>query len=119
MLLRAAVYAKKAGRGLRRISSLSSGSGIKDIINGRTTDRHTYVRSECPAINTAVAAERREARGGGGKEGGATGGGWRLNKISILCYEGRSSIEAEHARVQRYASRNNDRSSVRRADERA
>lgn len=50
-------------------------------------DRHTYVRSECPAINTTVAAERR--------------GGWRLNKISILCYEGRSSIEAVHNRIRR------------------
>lgn len=73
----------------------SSGSRIKDIINGRTVDRHTYVRSECLAINTAVAAERRtRGRGSTGEEGG-----WRLNKISILCYEGHSSIEAEHARV--------------------
>jgi len=76
----------------RAAGSSSSDSRIKDIINGRTMDRHTYVRSECPAINTAVAAERR-ARGYGEEEG------WRLNKISILCYEGRSSIEAEHARV--------------------
>lgn len=60
-------------------------------------DRHTYVRSECPAINTAVAAERR-ARGYEG-EAGREEGGWRLNKISILCYEVRSSIEAKHARV--------------------
>lgn len=64
-----AVYAKKpivraAG------SPPSSGSRIKDIINGRTVDRHTYVRSECPAINTAVAAEQRaRGRGGTGRKG--------------------------------------------------
>lgn len=36
---------------------------------------------------------------GEGSRGYGEEGGWRLNKISILCYEGRSSIEAEHARV--------------------
>lgn len=48
----------------------SSGSRIKDIINGRTVDRHTYVRSECLAINTAVAVEQRaRGRGSMGKKG--------------------------------------------------
>lgn len=43
-------------------------SRIKDIINGRTRDRHTYVRPECPAINTPVATkldENEEERGAG------------------------------------------------------
>lgn len=43
-------------------------SRIKDIINGRTRDRHTYVRPECPAINTPVATkldESEEERGAG------------------------------------------------------
>lgn len=38
-------------------------SRIKDIINGRTGDRHTYVRPECPAINTPVATKLDESEG--------------------------------------------------------
>lgn len=38
-------------------------SRIKDIINGRTRDRHTYVRPECPAINTPVATKLDESEG--------------------------------------------------------
>lgn len=55
-------------RPVERAAGSPPSSRIKDIINGRTVDRHTYVRSECLAINTAVAAERR-ARGREGARG--------------------------------------------------
>lgn len=71
----AAIYAKKLGgegrwekeRGGGNVRALEL-SRIKDIINGRTRDRHTYVRPECPAINTPVATkldENEEERGAG------------------------------------------------------
>lgn len=70
----AAIYAKKLGGGERgreggreNVRALEL-SRIKDIINGRTRDRHTYVRPECPAINTPVATkldENEEERGAG------------------------------------------------------
>lgn len=56
---------KRRGGGNVRALELSR---IKDIINGRTRDRHTYVRPECPAINTPVATkldENEEERGAG------------------------------------------------------
>lgn len=67
----AAIYAKKLGKGGRIAAEFGlepESSRIKDIINGRTRDRHTYVRPECPAINTPVATkldENEEERGAG------------------------------------------------------
>lgn len=76
---------------------------IKDIINGRTRDRHTYVRPECPAINTPVATKLDE------NEEERDGGSWRLNKISILCYKGRSWIVGQTGGTPAATDRNEDR----------